>query len=199
MRGEAGQARYRPVFRQRIAHVRGQQRAELRSPQLQRLQEQAHVVQLLRVRRVLQEFDGLLIGGLFFFRNVLESKVLISGAIVEQHAVVEGKLAAQVVAQHDVRELMSENRGEAGLVGKHVHQPAADHDGVAHAESFQRSSEQDACAHRPWQVNIVGDLQIVHHGLKNPIHFACGGEQASAGQAIDDVVFRLLLPYPLRL
>ena len=104
---------------------------------------------------------------------MFESQVLISGVIAEQHAVVECKLATQIVAEHDVRQFMRQHSGQAGFVRKHVDQPAADHDGVADAESFQRGSEQHARAYRPWQVNVVGDFQVVHHGLENPIHVAC--------------------------
>src|SRR5215467_8622825 len=123
-----------------------QERVQVESARLQRLEEQADVVELLRVRRVLQEVDGFLVGGQFFFRNVLEAKVLVRAFIRKQHTIVEGVLGTEVVSEHDVREFVRKHCSEAGLVGKDVHQAAADHNGIAHAERFQRSREQDACA-----------------------------------------------------
>src|SRR5580698_2970575 len=83
LRGESAQTQDLPAFRQRITQVRGQQGAQLRGAQLQSLQEQSDVVEFLRVRRVLEQFDRLLVGSLFFFRNVLEAEILIGGIVVE--------------------------------------------------------------------------------------------------------------------
>ncbi len=77
--------------------------------------------------------------------------------------------------------------------------PAADHDGIAHAEGFKRRGEQHASAYRTRQVDVVGDLQIVDHGLKNVVDVAFRRKQSRAGEALDDVIFRLLLPLPLSL
>ena len=96
--------------------MRGQQSGECRRARLQRLQEQARVVQLLCVGRVLQEIDRFLVGSCFLFRNVLEAKVLVRCLVGEEHAVVEGILAAQVVSQHDVREFMGKHHCQAGLI-----------------------------------------------------------------------------------
>ena len=49
------------------------------------------------------------------------------------------------------------------------------------------------------RVDVVGDLKIVDYGLENVVDVAFGREQARAGQPLDDVVFRLLLPYALGL
>ena len=87
---------------------------------MQSLEEQAHVVQLLRVRRILKKVDSFFVSRRFFFWNVLESQILIGRIVAEQHAIVEGILAAQVVAEHDMRELMREHGCEAGFIGKHV-------------------------------------------------------------------------------
>src|SRR5271168_5167553 len=94
---------------------------------------------------------------------------------------------------------MREHSREAGLIGEHVDQSPADYDGVTHAEGFERRREQHACAHRTGQVDVVSDFQIVNDGLKNVVDVAFGREQAGAGEALDDVVFRLLLPFALSL
>src|SRR6267154_2559240 len=51
----------------------------------------------------------------------------------------------------------------------------------------------------PGQIDVVGNFQIVHDGLENAVNVALGREQARVGEALDDVVFRLLLPNPLSL
>ena len=130
---------------------------------------------------------------------MLESQVVVGGVVGEQHAVVEGVLAAQVVAEHDVRQFMREHSGQAGLVGKNVDQAAADDDSVAHAEGFERRGEQHARANRTRQIDVVRDFEIVDHGLENFVDIAFGREQAGARKALDDVVFRLLLPFALGL
>ena len=78
--------------------MRRQQGIELRSAGLQRLQEQADVVEFLRVRRIIQQIQSLLVGCGFFLRNVFEPQIVVGGIVGEQHAVVERILAAQVVS-----------------------------------------------------------------------------------------------------
>src|SRR2546423_2091605 len=141
LRRERGKTVDRPTGRKRIAQVRGQKRAKSRGALLQSLQEQAYVVQFLRVRRVLQQFDSFLVGRRFLFRNVAESKVLVGAFVREQHAVVEGILRTEIVSQNDVSQFVREYRGKASLIWKHIHQSTADHNGITHAERLQRGSE----------------------------------------------------------
>ena len=61
-RSQGGQAIDCSRFRQWVAEVRGEQRLQLRSLLLQCLQEQAHVIELLCVGRVLKKIDSLLVG-----------------------------------------------------------------------------------------------------------------------------------------
>ena len=99
---------------------------------------------------------GFLVGGRFFFRNVLESEIAIGAFVREEHAIVEGILAAQVVSENDVSQFVGQHHGQAAFVGKYVDQAAADDDRVAHAESFQRrgrsarASEPDAAVRCCW-------------------------------------------------
>ena len=130
---------------------------------------------------------------------MFEAQVVVGGIVGEEHAIIEGILAAQVVAKHNVREFVREHSREAGLVGKHVDQSPADDDGVADTESFERRREQHAGAHRTRQVDVVGHLEVVDHSLKNVIHIALGRNQARAREAFDNVIFRLLLPDALGL
>ena len=84
----------------------GQQCIELRSAGLQSFKEQSNVIKLLRVGRIVQQFDGFLVRCGFFFRNVFEAQIVIGRVVGEQHAIVEGILAAQIVSEHDMREFM---------------------------------------------------------------------------------------------
>ncbi len=103
---------------------------------------------------------------------MLEAEVLISGFIGEEHAVVEGILAAQVVAEHDVRQFMRKRHCQAGLIRQDVHQPAADHDGIAHAEGLKRRGQQHARPDRARQVDVVGDFNVVDDSLQNLVDVA---------------------------
>src|SRR5258708_23015876 len=94
---------------------------------------------------------------------------------------------------------MGEDSCQAGLIGKYVDQSPADNDGVAHAKGFKWRGEQHASTYWTRQIDIIGDFQIVHDSLENVIDVAFGREQSSAGEALDNVVFGLLLPLPLSL
>src|SRR5207302_1531368 len=133
------------------------------------------------------------------FRSVREGEGVISRSVREQHAIVAGGLRCQNVTENDVREFMREHSREAGLVGKDVNQTTADDDGVAHAERFQRCGKQHTRANRAGQINVVGNFKVVDDSLKNVVDVALKSEQARRGQALDNVVFRLLLPYTLGL
>src|SRR5579871_541314 len=98
-----------------------------------------------------------------------------------------------------MRQFMRENGGQAGLVGKNVNQPTADHDRVTDAESFEGRGQEHAGAYWPRKIDVVGDLQIVYNGLENMVDVALGRKQSSEGKPLNDVIFRLLLPYALRL
>src|SRR5581483_295795 len=100
------EARDLSAFSKRVAEVRGQERVEAASVSLQRLQEQADGVELLRIRRILEQIDRFLVGGGFLFWNVLESEVLIGRVVGEQHAIVERILGTEVMSEDDVSEFM---------------------------------------------------------------------------------------------
>ena len=129
---------------------------------------------------------------------MLEAEVLIGAFVRKQHAVVECVLAAQVMSQDNVRQLMRQHCRQAGFVGQHIDHAPADHNRVAHAERFQRRRKQNTRADRPRQLDIVGDLQVVDDRLKNFVEFAIGRQQSGALQALENVVFCLLLPFALR-
>lgn len=166
---------------------------------MQSFEKEPYIVQFLSVGRVLQEFDRLLVGCRFFFGNVAESEVLVRALIGEQHPVVERVLRSQVMTQYNVGEFVTEHGCQTGLIGKHIDEPAADHNGISHTECFQRGSEQNACPYRARQVDVIGDFEIVDDRLQNAIHVAFRSEQSSIGEPLHHVVFRLLLPGPFGL
>src|SRR5262250_504516 len=102
--------------------MRGQKSVQRSRALLQSFQEEADVVEFLRVGRVFQKFDGFLVGSSLFLGNVLESEVLIGRVVREQHAVVKRELRPQIVPENNVREFMREDGCEAGLIRKDVDQ-----------------------------------------------------------------------------
>ena len=54
-----------------------------------------------------------------------------------------------------------------------------------------------AGANRARQVNVVGDFNVVDHGLKDLVHLTCRREQPGLLQTLHYVVFSLLLPLAL--
>ena len=92
---------------------------------------------------------------------------------------------------------MGQDHGERGFVGQHIEQAATDHDGVPDGERFQRRSEQDAAADVGLQIDVIGDQQIVDHGLKDLVDLAGRGQQTDFLQALDRVIFGLAFPHAL--
>jgi len=75
---------------------------------------------------------------LFLFRSASKVKVAKRLLFVEPHAVEERKLRVHAMSEHHVTEFVRQDGSQAGLVWKHVHQPAAQDDGVAYGERLQR-------------------------------------------------------------
>ena len=119
--------------------------------------------------------------------------------IGEKETVVKGKPGIDAVAERDVAEFVGQRHRQRTFIGKHVKQAAADHDGVADSEGFQRRSQQNPAADVRNDLKIVGDDQVVDHGLQNLVHIAQGREQADFLQMVERVVFGCALPHALRL
>ena len=98
--------------------------------------------ELILVGRILQQFGALVVGGLLFRRRAGKAEVAEGVLFVEQHAVEEGELRVDAMAENDVGHLVREHGGQAGLVGKHVDQAAAEDDGVADGERLERGGHQ---------------------------------------------------------
>src|SRR4030088_3474059 len=95
--------------------------------------------------------------------------------------------------------LVSNHCGETGLIGQHVDQATAKHNGVAHSEGFEGGGHHDPAANVGIDVQIIGDFQVVDDGFANLVDFALGSTEPDALQAVDDVVFRLAVPGTLSL
>src|ERR1700693_2278667 len=103
------------------------------------------------------------------------------------------------MAQDDMAKLVSDHSGETGLIGKHIDQATAKHDGVAHGEGFESGGHHDPAANVRIDVEIVGYFQVVNDGFANFVDFAFGSDEADALQAVDNVVLRLAIPGTLGL
>ncbi len=92
-------------------------------------------------------------------------------------------------------QFLRQHRGQAGFVRQHVEQAAAQDDGVADGEGFERAGQQNAAVNFRLDVEVVGDFQVVDDRLENLVHFSRGREQAGALQAVENVDFGLVLPF----
>ena len=63
-----------------------------------------------------------------------------------------------------------------GAAEQDVDQATAENNRVAHAEGFERRSQQHAAANRARQIDIVRDHHVVDHGLQNLVDFAFRSE-----------------------
>src|SRR5208283_4687060 len=75
---------------------------------------------------------------------------------------------ANGVTQNHMSQFVRQHGGKSRLIGQHVEKPAAKHNGAAHHERFQWSGEQHAAADTG-NVEVVGNQQIVEHGLQDPV------------------------------
>src|ERR1700690_2887529 len=112
----------------------------------------------------------------------------------DRGGVVETPLVGGGLDQENVGEFLRQHGGEAGFVGQHVNQAAAEHDGMADGEHFERAGEHDAATNFGLHVEIVANFQVVDDGFENFVGGAGGSEQAGGFGAIGDVGFRLGAP-----
>src|SRR5579883_11538 len=166
---------------------------------VERLQEESGVSELIFVRRIIEDLNGLGIRLGFFFGSPGKTEVTEGVLVVDQQLVEEGVLGIEAVAENDVGEFVGEDGRQAGFIGQNVNQAAAENDGVADSEGFQRGSHQDAAAHLGIDVDIIGDLEVVDDGFEDLVDFALGGHQTDAFEAVNNVVFRLAVPGALGL
>ncbi len=81
-------------------------------------------------------------------------------------------------------EFVRQHGRQAGLIGQHVNQSAAQDDGVAKGEGFQRRGRHDAAMHFRIDVQVVGDFEVVDHRLQNLVHFPARRDQPDALQPV---------------
>ena len=113
--------------------------------------------------------------------------------LIGQHgAVIKCEMRVVAVAEGNVRQFRRQRGCEAGLVGQHVQQSAADHDRLAHGKRFERRGEQHPAFRLDSQV-IAGN-EVVDHGIQYIVYTAGHGEQTGFLQAFDDIRLRLALP-----
>src|SRR5947207_7236470 len=165
-RHEGGKASDLSLFsRKAVSQMRSQQGRKRCRARLQLLQIETGRPELLCIRRILQQLNRFCIRRSFLFRIVTETEILVRGFIREKHAVIKGKLAAEIMAEDDMRQLMRKNGRQAGFIGKGINQSTADDDRIAYAERFKRIGDQHARTNRTRQVDIVGDLNVVDDSL----------------------------------
>ena len=78
------------------------------------------------------------------------------------------------MAEHDVAELVRQDRCQAGFIGKHVDQSAAEDDRMTNREGFESRSHQHAAANFGIDVNVVGHFKVVDDRFQNFVDFPLG-------------------------
>src|SRR5207245_6316003 len=89
------------------------------------LQEQPGVAKLVFIRRVIQELHALLTRRSLFLRRTGKPKVTKRLLIVHQQIVEESIGRIHAMAKDYVSQFMSQNRCQAGFIGKHIDQASA--------------------------------------------------------------------------
>ena len=64
-----------------------------------------------------------------------------------------------------VPQFMRQDCCQAGFIGQHVDQAAAQHDGVPNREGLESRSHQNAAAYFRIDLNIVGYFEVIDHGI----------------------------------
>ncbi len=124
-----------------VAQVRVDQSRQILRLRVQLLQEKSGVAELVLVGRILEQLERFVAGHLHLFGTVLEGEVAQRFDGGDVGRVVEAPLIGGRLRDDDVRQFLREHRGEAGFVGQHVEQAAAEHDGVADGERFESAGE----------------------------------------------------------
>src|SRR5438552_4865356 len=70
---------------------------------------------------------------------------------------------------------------------------------MSNGEGFQRRRQQHSRADLGLDLEVVGDHEIIHHGLQDLVDLTFGREQSDLLQALDRVILSLTLPQPLTL
>ena len=94
---------------------------------------------------------------------------------------------------------MAKSHGKAALVGQHVEQATAHHDGVAYGERLQRSRQKNAAVHFWLDIEVIGDHQVIDHRLQDFVDFSLGSKQTGFFKLLEYVLLRLHLPCALAL
>ena len=154
----------------------------------------------------LEQLDGLLGGVDVFLVGVVHGQALEGRLRGEHHAVGEGVLGVDVVAEDDVRNLEGEHgvqvahllRAVGALDGGGVDQALGEQDRVADGERLERLGEQGAHADGARGRDLVVDEDVVGEVGERLVEGAGRVDQAGGVEALDDVVFGLLDPLALR-
>src|SRR5579863_999155 len=125
-------ARRHPASKQRLDEV-----GQLFRFRGERLKEQSRLVQLVAVGRFLKKFESLGICRILVGLRAGKTEFSKGLFIAEVHPVAERELGVCFLPENDMGQFMAQDCRKRSLVGKRVEQAAADHDRVAHAESFE--------------------------------------------------------------
>src|SRR6185437_645501 len=113
--------------------------------------------------------------------------------------VIEAPLIGGRLGDNKVSKFLGKHCSQAGFVGKNVDEAATEHDSVADCKRLQRAGQEHATMDFRLDVEIVGYLNIIHDGFEDLINRCRRRQQSDALQAIQNVQFRLMLPFPFSL
>ncbi len=137
---------------------------------------------------------------------MVHGDLLEDGGGGEEQTIAEGVLGVQTMVEDDVRNLEGKDgfevahllRAVAGKNAGGVDQALGEDDGVADGERLERLGQQGAYADRSAGLNVVVDEDVVGESLERLVEVRRRVQQAGLEEALDDVVFGLLLPLALR-
>ena len=146
---------------QRVAKLWLHQAGENLGASQQHFVVETSVAQLVLIRRVLEDFQRFLGGGLIF-RVAMVQRHSADGGLVGKHQVVgEGEFGIDFMTQLEVSQLECEYRSQVFFVGKGIDEAFAEYDGIANGQRFQRGGEQDAAMYGFAKVMLLVTIRLL--------------------------------------
>src|ERR1700739_1350594 len=125
---------------------------------------------------------------LLLFWRMPETEVSERFLVIERQPIKESVLRIDAVTEYDVTELGCKSDCQGGFVREHVQQAAADNDGVAYSEGFERRCQEHAAANIWLYVQVISDFALVNHRFEDFIDLAWRSQQSEPLHTIGHVI-----------
>src|SRR4029077_19873045 len=143
-------------------------------------QEKTGVPELVFIRRIVQDLDRFRVGGFLFVNRSRKSEMAEGFLVLNEQLIEEGQAGIEAMAKNGVAKLVRYDGGQARFIRKHVDEAAAQHDGMAYRVRFQRCGGYHSATDVGFDVDVVGDLEVVDHRLEHLVDFSLRRDQSNS-------------------